>query len=520
MMQLRILAGAFGFSAVAFWGRILPLDAQLILIVGLIAFGLFCIIAYAVLCVEMERLITQVRRRGLLSYLPDSVGTMLTRTTLHDFMSDTTWWNENRYMMIYFLGLDATQLEAAVAQLPRRRRDMVHRPGIGWMLPEAVQNVLLPSPTYHINGSLSSRLLSGASPMPMPMPVLMRDDDSASASAQHVQVQGYNNRDGQRRRPRHITARGAVEGLLAMLISPFVLESSSSSPSSPPDNNNIVAAANEIAVDEFDLDDDIGQNRTAASSVANTRRSQAVATYSRAEEEVTHLPTITSQTVTRTLYPPDGDDDDDGDSSMDLGIDLGGDELGGLSEEHVRTIAGTIGLRVGIGPAAHHATAGQEELIEAEALAAAQSWLLGVSETQTLGVDGTRTLDEDGDTDDDDSVTAEEEYAQDSQVITDAISSVVSSMAASATSTALDAIVGVMDSVSPAVTGAGVGSIIGMGVIYMQPLLIRRSVGGSSSTTSQHNSIMIGFAVSAVSAGSFFFVRSRMKSSISKLKKC
>merc|ERR1719223_1790164 len=101
-----------------------------------------------------------------------------------------------------------------------------------------------------------------------------------------------------------------MEGLLAMLLSPFVLESSSSPSlsSSIPSNNHVL-----IMDDEFDLDSSIDQNQIRAT--------------------VTPPHDVTTP-QTRTLYHPSAmNNDDDDDASMELGIDIGGDELGGISEE-------------------------------------------------------------------------------------------------------------------------------------------------------------------------------------------
>lgn len=77
---------------------------------------------------------------GLLRYLPDSIRVLLTETTLHEFMTDTTFMMENRYLLLYFIpGLQPDQLMNYINQLPQRHRDALLQPGLGRLMPSLME---------------------------------------------------------------------------------------------------------------------------------------------------------------------------------------------------------------------------------------------------------------------------------------------------------------------------------------------------------------------------------------------
>lgn len=86
----------------------------------------------------------------IFSYMPESIRTFLTETTVHEWMTDTSFANEWRFLLIYFVpGLTTEQLETLIRQLPRRRQEMLLQPG-GFAqmisLPQYLMNSLLRPP--------------------------------------------------------------------------------------------------------------------------------------------------------------------------------------------------------------------------------------------------------------------------------------------------------------------------------------------------------------------------------------
>ena len=80
---------------------------------------------------------------GLVRHLPDSVRIMLTETTLHEFMADTTFFMEYRYLLLYFIpGLRPEQLMEYIDRLPSRHREALLRPGLGRLMPSVMESLM------------------------------------------------------------------------------------------------------------------------------------------------------------------------------------------------------------------------------------------------------------------------------------------------------------------------------------------------------------------------------------------
>ena len=80
---------------------------------------------------------------GLIRHLPDSVRIMLTETTLHEFMADTTFFMEYRYLLLYFIpGLRPEQLMEYIDRLPSRHREALLRPGLGRLMPSVMESLM------------------------------------------------------------------------------------------------------------------------------------------------------------------------------------------------------------------------------------------------------------------------------------------------------------------------------------------------------------------------------------------
>ncbi|EJK60067.1 hypothetical protein THAOC_19650 [Thalassiosira oceanica] len=79
---------------------------------------------------------------GLTRYLPDSLRIYLTETSLHEFMSEGTFFLDYRYLLLYFMPLTDEQLNHYINQLPPRHRDSLLQPGLGRMLPGVMDNFM------------------------------------------------------------------------------------------------------------------------------------------------------------------------------------------------------------------------------------------------------------------------------------------------------------------------------------------------------------------------------------------
>jgi len=91
----------------------------------------------------------QVRRRGLLEYLPPSLVEQLTQTSFHEFMVNGTWIEEHQYLLLYFIpGLQREQLEDYVDRLVPRHRNDLHRPGLGHFMGESFMQFLVGTARY------------------------------------------------------------------------------------------------------------------------------------------------------------------------------------------------------------------------------------------------------------------------------------------------------------------------------------------------------------------------------------
>lgn len=86
---------------------------------------------------------------GLLRYLPDSIRVLLTETTLHEYMTDSSFMMENGYLLLYFIpGIRPDQLMNFINQLPQRHRDALLQPGLGRLMP-SLMNSLVRTDTFN-----------------------------------------------------------------------------------------------------------------------------------------------------------------------------------------------------------------------------------------------------------------------------------------------------------------------------------------------------------------------------------
>lgn len=145
--QSLILFGISSVGFIMFLVFVLPFSALVSLTV--MAVSLAALVPVASAAIQTRYEIEMQHPLGLLRYLPDSVRVLLTETTLHDYMTDTTLMMENRHLLLYFIpGLDADQLMGYINQLPPRHRDVLLQPGLGRLMP-SIMNRLVRTNDYH-----------------------------------------------------------------------------------------------------------------------------------------------------------------------------------------------------------------------------------------------------------------------------------------------------------------------------------------------------------------------------------
>ncbi|CAM9118709.1 unnamed protein product [Scytosiphon promiscuus] len=85
-----------------------------------------------------------VRQRGALEYLPSGVVELLTRTTLLEFLTDTSVFDAIKTYLVFMMGLSEDETQGVLASLPEDMRHTLTRPGMMHTLPRPFQEVLLP----------------------------------------------------------------------------------------------------------------------------------------------------------------------------------------------------------------------------------------------------------------------------------------------------------------------------------------------------------------------------------------
>ncbi|GLD93468.1 hypothetical protein PINS_up002060 [Pythium insidiosum] len=85
--------------------------------------------------------------KGLVTLLPESVQHLLLRTTLLEWLTDTTFMDKLRPFLPFLLPLSKAEQNRVLEQLPVETQLMLTRPGMVTLLPDGVQRVLLPAST-------------------------------------------------------------------------------------------------------------------------------------------------------------------------------------------------------------------------------------------------------------------------------------------------------------------------------------------------------------------------------------
>ncbi|RHY85987.1 hypothetical protein DYB37_012128 [Aphanomyces astaci] len=85
-----------------------------------------------------------VRRHGLVAFLPAGLQDTLLRMTLLEWLTDTSFADKLRDYFPFFLPLNNVEQQRVVHSLPCDTQTMMHTPGLVHLLPSALQDVLLP----------------------------------------------------------------------------------------------------------------------------------------------------------------------------------------------------------------------------------------------------------------------------------------------------------------------------------------------------------------------------------------
>ena len=432
MIELQILSSAVGVLSLLFLSRTLSWDLQIILVLWVISVGMLLYVGMVFMQSEYDRI---RRENGLIAYLPDSVRRLLLQTSLHEWMIDPSFMLEYRHLALYFIpGLSSEQLDAAVDRLPPRHRNGLRRPGMMWMLPDSMQQLMLPSENSR---SLTNMMMYHRSHTEI-FPLLeSRNEDNYDANASPFHLRQPSCSDG-------------IQGIFALLMSPLVLNG----PSTNIHDRNFHHVSESTSI-RLSLPETVRINNTS----------------------------VTENTFESAL-PQNGVSSDD-EGSMDLGLDLVDEFDGNLDDQQARVLVRALTLGQDVAQETHDSN---------------------IRESESAGNDNVTSR---SNSDQDYS----EDYSLEGQIISDAFMSTLSNMTNAAITASESAMEYVVDATTPAVGMLGIGSVIGLGVVYIQPLLSNRRANStvSSERSMPLPSIALGLAVSAASAGGFFFLRSRIK---------
>jgi len=128
--QIQILLSLIFALFILFVFCVLPYSAQITLLAFILSSTLLSQALYQYLQLfyqrQSQRIQDLIRQNGIVHYLPSSIQPYFNSMTFHEFMSDTSFVDEYRFMMIYVIpGLTPEQRLALIERLPERRRRML-----------------------------------------------------------------------------------------------------------------------------------------------------------------------------------------------------------------------------------------------------------------------------------------------------------------------------------------------------------------------------------------------------------
>ncbi|CAN0130944.1 unnamed protein product, partial [Ectocarpus fasciculatus] len=119
----------------------------------------------AVIAIGVCGMCYSVRQRGALEYMPSGVTELLTRTTLLEFLTDTSVFDAIKTYLVFMMGLSDDETQGVLASLPEDMQHTLTRPGIMHTLPGPFQDLLLPANAREgvLIGARDGRGVSGPS---------------------------------------------------------------------------------------------------------------------------------------------------------------------------------------------------------------------------------------------------------------------------------------------------------------------------------------------------------------------
>ncbi|EQC37547.1 hypothetical protein SDRG_05146 [Saprolegnia diclina VS20] len=98
-----------------------------------------------------------VCEHGLMAYLPESLQTMLLQTTLLEWLTDTSFFDSMQKYLPFLMPLSLAEQQRVVRSLPADDQARLLKPGLLHLLPETVQETLLPETTSEHSGEIIVR---------------------------------------------------------------------------------------------------------------------------------------------------------------------------------------------------------------------------------------------------------------------------------------------------------------------------------------------------------------------------
>lgn len=89
--------------------------------------------------------VTEARRKGLVAFLPASMQQLLLRTSLLEWLTDTSFSDRMRPFLPFLLPLSKVEQTRLLEQMPTETQITMTRPGLLPLLPSSVQRALLPA---------------------------------------------------------------------------------------------------------------------------------------------------------------------------------------------------------------------------------------------------------------------------------------------------------------------------------------------------------------------------------------
>ncbi|KDO26266.1 hypothetical protein SPRG_20597 [Saprolegnia parasitica CBS 223.65] len=95
-----------------------------------------------------------VCEHGLIAYLPESLQTMLLQTTLLEWLTDTSFFDSMQKYVPFLMPLSLAEQQRVVRSLPADDQARLLKPGLLHLLPDAVQETLLPETPLERNDEM------------------------------------------------------------------------------------------------------------------------------------------------------------------------------------------------------------------------------------------------------------------------------------------------------------------------------------------------------------------------------